>query len=1255
MRDVFKRHWSAIVRQSVPQALEESRYNLLEREEQSFVSVEYTAHARRERAIRRRNTGLRVALIFLLLVTGSLALYETYSSAVQAHYFSKLGKELNFELDEGPSDLLKAPSGPYDTRLGYSALPVFSLKLQEHGFVVAAQAKTSELMTNLNELGLFPVYREKIQAGLTIHDAKGETLFTRRYPNRTFSTFDEIPPVIVNMLLFVENKELLDPTRPYFNPAVDWRRLAKALLEKGMQVVELKDSASGGSTLATQLEKLRHSENGITFSIKEKLVQMASASLRAYLDGKDTTLTRRKIVRDYFNSMPLAFVPGYGEVYGLGDGLWAWYGAELQEVVETLGTLGSANDPVRLDRKALRLKQALSLILAQNRPTELLLESPQDLSAKCNRYIRLMRSDGIIPEHLADQMLQTALVFRTEALPQPQASTVQKKTAYHLRTRLLSLLGVERLYNLDRMDLTVRSTFDLHLQTAVSEEIMNLKDPGWIAKKGLNGRHMLDKGDPKNVIYSFTLYEKTGRRNLLRVQTDNYDQHLDINAGSMLDLGSTAKLRTLVHYLEIIGLLYEKYGTLSHEDLLSVRLEPERNLSRWAISYLSETSDRNLKTMLQAAMERTYSADPNVRFYTGGGLHSFENFNKGDDHRVVSIREAFRLSINLVFIRLMRDIVNYHIFSDTAQAGEILRNPNHAAREDYLAKFADLEGSTFIKQFFSEYKNRSHDEIVRALLKTAGQLPSRLAILYRYVYPEKDAGHFRTFMQVHGSESDLAPEVLDELYLEHAPDGRTISDLAGTLRLHPLELWVAAYLLRHPGATLGEVLAKSSSARQQSYTWLFNTSVTAAQDNRIWTMLEREAFEKIHKAWKQLGYPFDALTPSFATALGSSGDRPAALAELMGILINDGKRLPAQVINEMRFGEGTPYETRFVHQPGPGVRVLRPEVAEVVRESLFDVVEAGTARRLQGSFSRSDGTIVPVGGKTGTGDHRYKIFGKGGKLITSRVVDRSATFAFIIGDRFFGNITAYVAGSEAGDYSFTSSLPVAILKILSATLMDSVDSRELKGPVVQSARALPGGEELKAEPADWEIFRRIGIGAFPRTASVDVSVANMRARPTTESAILAKLRAGDRVTLLFREDEWYMVRLPSDRLAWAHQDLFRVQEGLTDQFQAISEASDGNGPGQDLTQEPPRVGLVDVSVANLRARPTTESAVLAKLRAGDRVTLLFREDEWYMVRLPGDRLAWGHRSLFEEERGRPELPEPTPRQIVGKSVYKEPS
>ncbi|WP_366887945.1 hypothetical protein [Rhodoferax sp.] len=87
------------------------------------------------------------------------------------------------------------------------------------------------------------------------------------------------------------------------------------------------------------------------------------------------------------------------------------------------------------------------------------------------------------------------------------------------------------------------------------------------------------------------------------------------------------------------------------------------------------------------------------------------------------------------------------------------------------------------------------------------------------------------------------------------------------------------------------------------------------------------------------------------------------------------------------------------------------------------------------AFVRADGRVLPVGGKTGTGDQRYDTYGAGGRLIQSRVVNRSATFVFNIDERFFGTLIAYVPGAQAADYDFTSALPVQLLKLLAPQLM----------------------------------------------------------------------------------------------------------------------------------------------------------------------------------------------------------------------------
>jgi membrane peptidoglycan carboxypeptidase len=987
-----------------------------------------------------------VFLLILLLITaagagGSFLFQELSTSERQARWFHQWASKMTFAGREGHSTRpLRGPSGPYDQRLGYAHLSVFSRNLIQKGFHISRQARVSEEMWRVIQFRLFPPFREKTQTGLRVYDRNGLVIFDNPYPTRVFRSFSDIPPLIVQMLLFVENRTLLDEQRPMMNPAVEWSRLGKAVTEKAAQLIYPERSSSGGSTLATQLEKFRHSESGITDSVEEKIIQMVSAALRAYRDGENTIEARRRIVLDYLNSIPLSALPGYGEVHGLGDGLWAWYGTDFDLMRRVLSTPERDADSKGLDEKALMVKQVLSLFIAQRRPTELLLRHREALNEKCNSYVRLLAGQGILSPELRDRCLWLSLPFQGFPPAPAQTTLVERKAANPVRSNLLSLLGVEQLYNLDRMDLSVRTTLDLPTQVAVTQEILKLRDPQWVAKTGLAGFRLLDRGDPGKVVYSLVLYERTERGNLLRVQTDNYDHALNINEGVKLDLGSTAKLRTLIHYLETIQSLHAKYGSMSPQALRDLEIPAEDRLTQWAVAYLAQTGERDLRGMLEASLERPYSASPKESFFTGGGLHTFENFDRKDDHRTMTLREAFTHSVNLVFIRLMRDMVRYHIHQDPT-AGEMLRSVNHPLRREYVARFADLEGKVFLEKFYPKYRGKSPEQAFQLLLQTTRPILGRLCMVYRYVHPDADLASFKAFLRDHFPDSEFADATVRSIYERFAPEKFTLPDIGYISHVHPLELWLVAHMQKQEKTDFYRVIQSSEKARQEVYTWLFRTSHKSAQDTRIRILLEMGAFLDIHRAWQRLGYPFDALVPSYATSIGSSADRPAALAELMGILVNDGVRMPMIRIEEIEAAAQTPYEVCFARSRPTGERVLSPEIAGVARTLLFDVVKKGTAVRGNRSFMREDGTEIPLGGKTGTGDHRYEIYGKGGVLTGSRVMNRTATFAFMIGDRYFGTVTAFVPGPDAAHYGFTSALPVAILKGLAPKLMPLVDSR----------------------------------------------------------------------------------------------------------------------------------------------------------------------------------------------------------------------
>ena len=398
-----------------------------------------------------------------------------------------------------------------------------------------------------------------------------------------------------------------------------------------------------------------------------------------------------------------------------------------------------------------------------------------------------------------------------------------------------------------------------------------------------------------------TLYQRDQGANLLRVQTDNYNQPLDINQGTRLQLGSTAKLRTLINYLQIVEELHNQYAAMPARGLKRLAVYPGDNLTQWSLDYLSTADDKSLEPMLEAALARKYSGDTGEAFFTAGGLHHFDNFEASENSRIFTVEEGFEHSVNLVFIRLMRDIERYYMYRVPGAYPGVLTDPNNPARKRYLDRFADLEGKTFLRRFYEKYAGQTPDQSLQTLTTNIQLTPLRAAVIFRSVRPRAGLEEFTAFMRGHLSAAALARQDLSELYAKYGPDKFNLNDRGYLAHVHPLELWLLYYRKQNPMASLKEVFSKSATQREEVYQWLYKTRYVHAQNMRIETLLEIDAFQQIHHAWQQLGYPFDSLTPSYATCIGVSGDTPQALATLVGILINDGIRYPSVRIQQLQF------------------------------------------------------------------------------------------------------------------------------------------------------------------------------------------------------------------------------------------------------------------------------------------------------------------------------------------------------------------
>jgi hypothetical protein len=100
-----------------------------------------------------------------------------------------------------------------------------------------------------------------------------------------------------------------------------------------------------------------------------------------------------------------------------------------------------------------------------------------------------------------------------------------------------------------------------------------------------------------------------------------------------------------------------------------------------------------------------------------------------------TIEAAFVNSINLVYIRLMRDITQYFT-GQNEEGSRILTDPHDEVRQAYLRRFADAEGQKFISRFYKEYRAHSPGAELALIARRGRSGLDHRAALFRSVRPE---------------------------------------------------------------------------------------------------------------------------------------------------------------------------------------------------------------------------------------------------------------------------------------------------------------------------------------------------------------------------------------------------------------------------------------------------------------------------------------------------------------------------------------
>src|SRR4029453_2772383 len=376
-------------------------------------------------------------------------------------------------------------------------------------------------------------------------------------------------------------------------------------------------------------------------------------------------------------------------------------------------------------------KNVLALLIALRAPTTYLQRDRVALNDKVNDYARLLARDGVIDAELADAMQRMPLRSPPQRPPPPPLPFARKKAPTAIRTTLLQWLDVPSFYELDRLHLEADGTIDIALQNHVEQLFDKLADKDFVRANGLTGERLLRNADPTQVVYSLMLFERTAGGNLLRVNADNLERPFDINGGTKLDLGSTAKLRTLAHYFEVVVLLHQELESLDKRALLELARDKQTDpLTAWTAETLAQEPDVSLDDLLQKALDRKYSASPYEAFFTGGGMHVFANFDKDDNGRRLTVREAIRRSTNLVFVRLMRDLVRYHRARLDYDAEALLKDVQYADRERVMKELADDEARHILHRVYRRYSGSPPDAALASCRGPRPKPPPHCAILF---------------------------------------------------------------------------------------------------------------------------------------------------------------------------------------------------------------------------------------------------------------------------------------------------------------------------------------------------------------------------------------------------------------------------------------------------------------------------------------------------------------------------------------------
>ncbi|MEW9080783.1 C40 family peptidase [Terrisporobacter glycolicus] len=126
---------------------------------------------------------------------------------------------------------------------------------------------------------------------------------------------------------------------------------------------------------------------------------------------------------------------------------------------------------------------------------------------------------------------------------------------------------------------------------------------------------------------------------------------------------------------------------------------------------------------------------------------------------------------------------------------------------------------------------------------------------------------------------------------------------------------------------------------------------------------------------------------------------------------------------------------------------------------------------------------------------------------------------------------------------------------------------------------------------------------------VNTSVLNIRNGPSTSYTIITQVKLGNKLQILGKKDGWYKVKLSNGTTGYGSSQYININE---------NNASSDNSINMEGKK-----GQIKVNGSlNVRKGPSTDYAVVAKLRNNEIVNLLEKSNGWYKVKLSNGIIGW---------------------------------